>query len=359
MNRLKKLKSFMEQEKLEAIFIADQYNMYYYTGYSGDTGIYYHGKSIRAILTDGRYITQANEETDGTIEIIDVGANRGYYRLLAELAKKDGVKQLGFQDDLMTVATHRTAVEAFADVELVPIKGQLDYLRTIKDEGEINKIRQAQKITDAAFGYLLENIRVGMTELEVAAMLEFFMKTNGAQNISFDTIAVSGLNGSRPHGVPGNKRLETGDFVTTDFGCLFDRYCSDMTRTFVIGEASDRQKDIYYTVLAAQKKGIETARAGLTGKEVDKAARSIIEQKGYGDYFVHSLGHSVGLYIHESPNFSKLEERVMQPGMIMTVEPGIYIPDFGGVRIEDMILITENGCEDLTGAPKDTLIEIR
>lgn len=359
MSRLKKLAQFMEQEQLEAIFITDRYNMYYYTGYSGDTGIYYHGKSIRAILTDGRYITQATEETDGTIEIIDVGASRGYYRLLAELAVKDGVRSVGFQDELMSVATHRAAKEAFSQIELVPIKGNLDFLRAIKDEGEVNKIRQAQKIADAAFGYLIEHVRAGMTELEVAAMLEFFMKTNGAQNISFDTIAVSGLNGARPHGVPSNKRLENGDFVTTDFGCLYEHYCSDMTRTFVIGEASDRQKDIYYTVLEAQKKAIDFARAGMTGKEMDRVARQVIEQKGYGEYFVHSLGHSLGLYIHESPTFSKLEERKVQAGMIMTVEPGIYIPDFGGVRIEDMILITENGCENLTGALKDVLIEIR
>ena len=196
-----------------------------------------------------------------------------------------------------------------------------------------------------------------MTELEVAAKLEYIMKLNGADKLSFESIVASGINSSKPHAEPGRKKIETGDFLTMDFGCVYQGYCSDMTRTIVVGKASEKQKEIYNTVLKAQLAVLDMLKPGLKGKEYDKVARDVIYGAGFEGYFGHGLGHSVGLEIHENPRFSMIEEDIVEAGMIMTVEPGIYIPDFGGVRIEDMVVLTEDGYENLTHSRKE-LIEL-
>ena len=210
---------------------------------------------------------------------------------------------------------------------------------------------------DEAFSYILNELKPGVTELQIAAKLEYFMRSHGAEGTSFDTIVASGYHSAMPHAVPTEKPLENGDFVTMDFGCRYQGYCSDMTRTVVIGKADPRQKEIYQIVLEAQQAALEGLRPGMTGTEGDRLARDVIEKAGYGEYFGHGLGHSVGLEIHEKPALSTRDETVLLPGMIETVEPGIYIPGFGGVRIEDMVVLTETGIRNLTTSPKE-LIEL-
>ena len=233
----------------------------------------------------------------------------------------------------------------------------LDGLRVIKNEEELAWMERAEQIGDEAFSYILGELRPGISELEVAAKLEYFMRSNGAEKVSFDAIVASGLNSAMPHAVPTGKLLEKGDFVTLDFGCKYQGYCSDMTRTVVIGKADSRQKEIYQIVLDAQLAALEGLRPGMTGAEGDRLAREAIEKAGYGEYFGHGLGHSVGLEIHEKPALSMKDQTVLCPGMIETVEPGIYIPGFGGVRIEDMVVLTETGIRNLTSSPKE-LIEV-
>ena len=228
-------------------------------------------------------------------------------------------------------------------------------MRAVKEPWELERIRRAEAIGDAAFARVLPLLKPGLTELEVAAELEYQMKLLGAEGLSFDTIVASGLNSSMPHAVPGEKKLEAGDFVTMDFGCRYQGYCSDMTRTVVLGKAGQRQKEIYETVRKAQEAALLVIRAGIRGKEADRAAREVIGEAGYGAFFGHSLGHSLGLFIHEQPSLSPSSEKILLPGMVETVEPGIYVPGFGGVRIEDLVLVTETGCENLTSSPKEMI----
>jgi Xaa-Pro aminopeptidase len=218
-------------------------------------------------------------------------------------------------------------------------------------------IKKAEAIGDAAFSEILPYIKPGTTELEVAARLEFIMKMKGVQNLSFPSIVASGINSSMPHAVPSQKKIETGDFVTLDFGCTCEGYCSDMTRTVVVGKASDKHKEVYQLVLEAQMAALDFIKAGYQGKEIDKVARDIIYKAGYEGCFGHGLGHSVGLNVHENPRLSPMEEEIIQEGMTETVEPGIYIKGFGGVRIEDLVVVTGTGCENFTHSPKN-LIEL-
>lgn len=239
----------------------------------------------------------------------------------------------------------------------LPLENQINAIRRIKTPEELECLAKAEAVGDAAFADILKILKPGMTELDTAAELEYSMKKHGAQGFSFDTIIASGLNSSMPHAVPGTRRLENGDFVTMDFGCVIDGYCSDMTRTVVLGKAGEKQKEIYNTVLRAQTEALAVLKAGMKGSEVDAAARNIIRDAGYGEYFGHGLGHSVGLYIHEEPRLSPTDDTVLEENMIETVEPGIYVPGFGGVRIEDMVVVTADGCRNLAHSPKE-LIEL-
>lgn len=264
---------------------------------------------------------------------------------------------MGYEDESLLCSQFDTMKENLSVTNWVPLKGKVDALRRIKSEEELTYLARAEEIGDIAFEKILKIIKPGMTELEVAAELEYLMKKEGAETTSFSTIIASGLNSSMPHAIPGNKKLEVGDFVTMDFGCKVEGYCSDMTRTIVLGKASEKQKEIYNVVLKAQLASLEAIKAGVTGQSVDKVARDIITEAGYGDCFGHGLGHSVGLFIHEGPRLSVADETVLQAGMTETVEPGIYVPGFGGVRIEDMVVVTEDGYRNLAHSPKE-LIEI-
>ena len=345
---------------VDALFVTNPANMRFLAGFTGE-GYVYFSKKQKMVVTDSRYTIAATAECEGFVVV--EWDKKGYYIPLLEALKEEGIKRLGIEDETMTVAEYEKLKQALKNVELESVqltlmKTQITERRAIKSEEEIEKIRQAEAIGDRAFAKLIPELKAGMTEKQVAARIEYLMKEEGAEGFSFETIAASGIHSAMPHAVPTDKVLENGDFLTMDFGCLYQGYCSDMTRTVVIGEASKKHKEIYDIVKQAQETALAGIRPGLTGKEIDALARTVIEEAGYGECFGHSLGHSVGLEIHENPCFSRKEETVIQPGMVITVEPGIYIENFGGVRIEDVVVITETGCENITHSPKE-LLEIK
>ncbi len=349
----------LQSIQVDALLLTSAANMRFVTGFTGEGYVYLSQKQC-IVVTDSRYTIAAKMECPNCT-VFEWGKEE-YYSFLVTAMKEDKVSSLGIEDEEMTVAfwkrlEKKCKAENLEKVKFKPLGKQVSDFRGIKTEEEIDCIKKAEAIGDKAFERILTKLKVGMAEKEVAAWLEFFMKEEGADGLSFDTIAASGIHSAMPHAVPTEKKLQEGDFLTMDFGCKYKGYCSDMTRTVVIGKASKEQKKVYETVLKAQKTALKGIHPGITGKEADSLARNVIEEAGYGKYFGHSLGHSVGLEIHEGPNFSPKEERVLEPGMVITVEPGIYIKDFGGVRIEDVVVITENGCENITHSPKE-LIEI-
>lgn len=355
MDNYKKVQEINRKLNIDAVLISNVNNLRYISGYAGDTGYLYISENRHAVITDFRYTYQAEAEAEG-YEVITIGSG-GYEEAIGDLIKSDNIKRLGFESEDMLFSTYESFKNALNMATLVPIKDEITRLRRIKTPKELEYIKQAESIGDKVFSEILDFIKPGMTELEVAARIEYLLKVYGAQRCSFPAIVASGINSSMPHAVPSAKKIEKGDFVTMDFGCVYEGYCSDMTRTIVIGKASDKQKEIYNIVLEAQLAALNYLKAGLKGKEVDKVARDIIYKAGYEGCFGHGLGHSVGLFIHENPRLSQAEEDIIEAGMIETVEPGIYVRGFGGVRIEDLVEVTENGIVNYTHSDK-SLIEL-
>lgn len=361
-------KEVLRAKKLDAALISSPANMRKCSGFRGEGAVFLSGE-LKLVFTDSRYTEAAKKECPA-FEIVQIRGNlwEAWVSALVERLGAGRVSQLsiGFEDEEMTVKTERTIQALFqkhrcTGVQWIPLHAGLDRLRQIKDEEEIREIERAEQIGDAAFARMIEKLREsradgsGLTEKQVAAWLEFYMKELGAEGTSFDTIAASGVHSSMPHAIPTDKVIEEGDLLTMDFGCRVNGYCSDMTRTVVYGTGSEKQREVYETVLRAQQAALEIIRPGMKGCEVDAAARSVIEDAGYGECFGHSLGHSVGLMIHETPCFAPRDEAVTKPGMVITVEPGIYIEGMFGVRIEDVVVITEDGCRNLTHSPKEWL----
>jgi Metallopeptidase family M24./Creatinase/Prolidase N-terminal domain. len=355
MDNYKRVQEIIKKLNIDAVLISNGNNMRYVSGFAGETGYLYISGKRHAVITDFRYTYQAEAEAEG-YEIITIGSG-GYEEAIGNVVKADNVRKLGFESEDMLYSTYDNFKQALDFIELVPIKDEVTRLRRIKTPNELEYIRQAESIGDKVFSEILTFIKPGVTELEVAARIEYLMKLNGAQKTSFDTIVASGVNSSMPHAVPTTKKIEKGDFVTMDFGCVYEGYCSDMTRTIVVGKASDKQKEIYNIVLEAQLAALDFLKAGYKGKEVDKVARDIIYKAGYEGCFGHGLGHSVGLFIHENPRLSPGEDDIIEAGMIETVEPGIYVREFGGVRIEDLVEVTESGVVNYTHSDK-SLIEL-
>jgi len=347
-------KDFMQEGDLDAVLITNPYNRRYLSGFTGSSGYLLITKEFRYMLTDFRYIEQATKQCS-YYEIIDF-FNEGLIQTLNTLVDKHKIKSIGFENGHLTVKEFKHLESSIA-IEWVEIDNMVEKIRMIKDENEIELIAKAASIGDAAFSHIITVIKPGMTEIDVAIELEFFMKKQGASKLSFDTIVASGKRSSLPHAVPTEKIIAEGDFVTLDFGCIYNGYCSDMTRTIVVGHASDKQKEIYNIVLEAQLYAVNNVKAGILGKVGDAFARDIISKAGYLKNFGHGLGHSLGLEVHEQPRFSLLSEELIEEGMIMSVEPGVYIPDFGGVRIEDLVLMTKEGIRNFCSSPKE-LIEI-
>ncbi len=353
---LNRLNPIFEKYELDAIVSSDGYNMRYISGFSGATGFMFISKKRSVIITDSRYTIQAKEEAPD-FEVIEISIKRNYSVVLEELCKEDKCKAIGFDNKSISYSEYKLLKTAFPEsVKLVELGNDLEDLREVKSDKEIEYIREAERIGDIAFEKILNIIKPGMTELQVAANLEFIMKEEGAENLSFETIVASGINSSKPHAAPGTKLIEPGDFVTMDFGCMYKGYCSDMTRTVVIGKANDKQKEIFSIVLEAQKRALEGIKAGEECKVIDALARDYIASKGYGECFGHGLGHSVGLFIHETPALSPSSKAVLKSNMLETVEPGIYVEGFGGVRIEDLVVVTETGIINLTSSPKELII---
>ncbi len=350
-----RLKKIFEEKGIEALITSDMYNMHYISGYSGDAGYMYISGARSVIVTDSRYTVRAKEEAPG-FEILEMSTGKGYKDILSELLEEDKALNVGFEDKSITYVEYKLLSGLKKGINLVELGDVLSNLRCIKTPEEIECIAQAEHIGDIAFSKILDFIKPGMSELEVAAKLEYTMKCEGAYALSFDTIVASGINSSKPHAVPGEKIIEKGDFVTMDFGCIYRGYCSDMTRTIVVGQASEEQKKVYETVLSAQKAALDLIREGMVCKDVDKVARDLIAQAGYGQYFGHGLGHSVGLFMHENPALNTRCEEVLKENMLETVEPGIYIEGFGGVRIEDLVVVTKDGHRNLTSSPKELII---
>jgi Xaa-Pro aminopeptidase len=355
MDNFKKVQDILKKLEIDAALISNGNNMRYVSGFAGATGYLYISEKRHAVITDFRYTIQAELEAEG-YEVITIGAG-GYEEAINELLRTEGVNKLGFEAWDMLFGTYNQLHDNLSVKELVPIGQEITNLRRIKTSRELEYIKKAEAIGDEVFSDILQYIKPGMTELEVAAQIEYLLKVKGGTACSFPAIVASGVNSSMPHAVPSSKKIETGDFLTMDFGCIYEGYCSDMTRTIVIGKASEKQKEVYNTVLKAQQAALDFIKAGYKGKEIDKVARDIIYKAGYEGCFGHGLGHSVGMHVHENPRLSPSEEDIILAGMTETVEPGIYIKGFGGVRIEDLVVVTENGCENFTHSDK-SLIEL-
>ena len=357
MDHFEKIAAQLDARGLDAMLLTNEANRFYASGFrtAGTDGMalvtrdgccYY--------MTDSRYTEAAERHVRGAA-IQEVGAGRGYAALLKEAAGRHHIRRLGFEDAYMTVREHGALANALP-CELVPAADLLSELRAVKDPEELDVMVAAQRIAERALTEVLNEIRPGVTEKEIAARLQYLMLHYGAEDMSFDPIVVSGPNGSLPHGVPSEKEIRSGEFVTMDFGCLYRGYCSDMTRTVAVGAVTDEMRRVYDTVLKAQRAGIDAARAGVSGRDVDKAARDVIDAAGYGPYFGHSFGHGVGVEIHEGPNAAPSNDKPLPAGAVISAEPGIYLPGKLGVRIEDVLYLTEDGCRNLTAAPKELLI---
>ncbi len=361
-----KISKLLESKDLYGFMVTDPYNMHYISGFAGE-GVLLITGDRKLLITDGRYTKWAKETLDlneWDMRIQESGERRSIVISgeikEASLSKDFKVSKdlrVGYEDQNLSVFDFAAIKKELPGVELVSLKDSLNEFRRIKTEEEIDLLREAEHIGDMAFSDVLPKIRPGISEIELCAHIEYSMKMHGASGLSFETIVASGPNSARPHHIPTSRKLSEGEFVVMDFGCVYEGYCSDMTRTVFLGRASEGQKHLYDTVLKAQMEALSGIRPGIKGKEADLIARNIIDNAGYKGLFGHGLGHSVGLYIHESPRLSPSEEAVLKEGMIETVEPGIYHEKLGGVRIEDMVVIRENGVENLTQSPKE-LMEI-
>lgn len=353
MNRTELLMKRLEEKKIDGIIIHDSMNRRYLSGFTGSSGYLYISKNKKIIITDFRYIEQASKQCQG-YEVIDQGP-LGVLKTLKGIISEDQAQTIGFESQKVSYADYLEIKSILTDVTLVETSEIVETLRMIKDTNELAAIKEAAKIADLAFEHIVPLLKVGISEIDISLELEYFMKRNGASGLSFDTIVASGTHSSLCHAEPTSKKIDIGDFITMDFGCIYEGYCSDMTRTVVMGKANEKQKKVYNTVLKAQQEALAVVKAGLSGKEVDEVARNIIKMEGYGEFFGHGLGHSLGLEVHENPRLSPKGLEVLEHDMVMTVEPGIYIPNFGGVRIEDLICIKNDGFENFTKSEKALL----
>lgn len=352
MIRVEKVRNAMKDLEIDGLIVYSPYNLRYLANFTGTTGFSLITLNEAYFVTDARYTQQAQKQAQGFTVIEH---KTGWLGVFRELIEKHRLKHVGFEADHLSVSMLEVFEDEF-DTDLVPTQGLVEKIREIKDEVEIQTIRKACSISDAAFLHILNVLKAGMSEIEVANELDFFMRKQGASGVSFDTIIASGVRSSMPHGVASEKLIETGDLVTLDFGCYYQGYVSDMTRTIAVGEPIDQLKEIHDVVLQAQLLVSAAAGPGKTGVELDKIARDYIASKGYGEYFTHSTGHGIGLEIHEAPNVSRLATQAFVPGNVITNEPGIYIPGVGGVRIEDDIIITPTGGEVIQQVPRELII---
>lgn len=352
-NRILKIRSYLEEKDLDAFLIIKKQNIRYLSGFTGSSGQLIITRSNNYLITDFRYIEQAKLQSPN-YQIIK--QEKKIIDTVKDICHKERIKRIAFEEDQMVFKAYETYNRELKPICLIPASHFLEKIRVIKDHDEIVLLKKAVDLADQAFKRILPYIKPGIKEKEIALELEFFLRKMGAEEKSFDFIVASGIRGALPHGVASDKELEKGEFVTMDFGCIFEGYCSDLTRTVGVGKLGSKQIEIYNIVLEAQTAGINSLRPFVKCQDVDSTAREVIIKAGYGDYFGHCLGHGVGLEVHEEPRLAKENHELLQPGMVVTIEPGIYIPGFGGVRIEDMVLIHENYIEILSKSYKELLI---
>lgn len=351
--RIKELQKMLGS-KTAAIVSCGQ-NRFYLTSFPSSAGSVVITKNTATLLIDFRYF----EKAKATVKELEVKLCQNQFKEITEILKKENINDVLIETENVTVDGLKKIKNALKDFNISEenaLSNKLTELRQIKSTEEINLIKKSQKITDDAFSHILNFIKIGVSEKEIALELEFFMRRQGSEGVAFDTISVSGKNSSLPHGVPTDKPLNNGDFLTMDFGAVYGGYCSDMTRTVALGFVSDVQREVYNIVLKAQLEALRNIKPLKPCNEIDKVARDIITNAGYGECFGHGLGHSVGIDVHESPACNTRDTAPLKAGMLMTVEPGIYLPDKFGVRIEDMVLVTDGGCENLTKSPKELII---
>ena len=352
MKNLDKYLSLLNDE-VDGLLLTSRYSRHYGAEFDIAEGAAIVTKNGCRYFTDSRYIESAQRDLKG-FEVLDV-AGFGYMKRLNDAIADFGVTCLGYEENYLTVA-ELMGYEKYLNAKLVPYNKQVNAFRGVKEAWELDLMRKAQDITDKAFAEVITRLKAGMTELQLQAELIYCLYKNGATGLAFDPIVVSGPNTSLPHGVAGERVICEGDFVTMDFGASYMGYCSDMTRTVAVGFATEEMKKIYNTVLEAQLAGLSASKAGVPGQNIDGAARKVIADAGYGDYFGHGYGHSLGLEIHESPNPNARNEEGMPVGAVASAEPGIYLPGKFGVRIEDTCVYLEDGIEILTHSPKNLII---
>ena len=351
--RLEKLRIQMGNKNLDCLYITKTTNVKYMTGFTGSAGQFILTEKDAIFLTDSRYTEQSQKQvTNAQIHIIE----KGYVALIKKLnVFKNGMK-VGFESIHTSVKLYNDINKEFEQIKFIPTEELVEDLAAVKDMDEINSLKAAIEITDSVFDEILPEMKEGAVEKNIAAKISYLFKLNGAEGDSFDTIIASGIYSALPHASPSDKAFEKGDFVVMDFGAKFEGYHADMTRTVVVGEATDRHREIYDIVRGSNLAGIDAAKAGVTGAFVDAACREYIDKRGYGDKFIHSTGHGIGLEVHTSPRLYKENNTPLEENNVVTIEPGIYIPDFGGVRIEDDIWIQSDGCTPLNRSTKDLIV---
>mgnify|MGYP002406609692 FL=1 len=354
MTKVEKLAAALPQE-VDGAIITSPHNRRYLTGFPSSAGLVLVTKQTAYFLTDFRYI-EAAKRVVLDMECVEYKKRA---ETLRQLIKRHGLSSIAVEDEGLTRYDFSQLDSALETVQLRGgiLDGILKQLRLVKTAEELEKICQAQALTDFGFNYILSHMKPGRTEREIALELEFALRRQGAEATAFDIIVVAGENSSLPHGVPSERALTKGDLVTMDFGAMVDGWCSDMTRTIAVGCCSEEQRHVYHTVLDAQEAALSVLRGGLSCVQGDAAARDIISAAGFGECFGHGTGHGVGVEIHEAPRLSPTAgDETLQVGSVVTVEPGIYLPGRFGVRIEDMVCITQNGCENLTASPKSLMV---
>jgi Xaa-Pro aminopeptidase len=353
-SRADRVAARLAERELDLLLVTDLTNLRYLTGFTGSNGMAVVGPEVRRFVTDFRYVEQAAEEVDPGFDRLNASVD-----LLEAIkdALPEGELRLGFEEAHVSVREHARLRELLPDrIELVGVNGLVEGLRAVKDPAEVAAIQAAATLADEAFEQLIAGGLVGRTERELALELEFDMRRRGAQQPSFPPIVAAGPHGALPHASPRNVEISRGDLVVVDWGAQLDGYCSDCTRTVAAGETTDRGNEIYQLVLDAQLAGLDAVKPGADGREVDGVARDRIEAGGHGEHFGHGLGHGVGLDVHEAPRLSQRSDSVLEPGNIVTVEPGVYLPGELGVRIEDLVLVTDEGRQILTGISKELTV---
>lgn len=348
--RRKKLAQAIEKNKLDGLIISGWENIRYISGFTGSFCLLLMAPQKGYLFTDFRYLEQAEKETRG-FEIVKWTIDE--YKIMTNYIK---MGRIGFEESSLTYQQFRKLKKDLGEIRLVPTQNLMEDLRIIKDEDEIRRIKKAVRISDMTFNHLLNFIKPGLTEQQIQMEIEFFMRKSGAEKVAFNPIVASGKNSSMPHYRTGKRKIRNIDLIKLDFGATYEGYHSDLTRTIFIGKVSAKKKKIYQIVKYALDLAEEEIRAGKKCAEIDKIVREYIKKSGYGKYFGHGLGHGVGLSVHERPTLSFISKEVLKPGMVFTLEPGIYLPNFGGVRIEDLVLLTEKGIQILTKSTKELII---